>query len=370
MTINQKAFFALLQGGLWEREVQLSSFPDLDFKKIYNISHEQSVEGIIAAGIEHVDDINVPRNIALTFASDIMQMEQRNQLMNSFISELDEKLKNEGIEALLMKGQGIAQCYERPLWRASGDIDLFLDSDNFDKASLLFKSIARETEEVRPKTKHHAFKLGEWDVELHGSVRSLLTNRIDRVIDEIQLDTFVNKHTRTWQNGSRTIILPSPDNDVVFVFVHILQHFFRWGVGFKQICDWTRLLWTYRLDINEDLLQYRLKKMGLVSEWKTFASLAVNYLGMPSDAIPLYSPKKKWTYKAQKICDYILETGSFGCKRDMSYYTRHSYIIKKIVSLWHHSCDSMKHFPMFPFNSVRIWCGMFGGGIIDVIKGK
>jgi len=44
------------------------------------------------------------------------------------------RLRAAGVETLLVKGQGIAQCYERPLWRASGDIDLLVDADKYESA--------------------------------------------------------------------------------------------------------------------------------------------------------------------------------------------------------------------------------------------
>ena len=34
--------------------------------------------------------------------------------------------------------------------------------------------------------------------------------------------------------------------------------------------------------------------MGLMSEWKAFAAVAVDWLGMPVEAIPLYSSNRKW----------------------------------------------------------------------------
>lgn len=38
--------------------------------------------------------------------------------------------------------------------------------------------------------------------------------------------------------------------------------------------------------INVGLIEARLKEMGLISVWKAFA---VEYLGMPGEAMPLYS---------------------------------------------------------------------------------
>lgn len=54
--------------------------------------------------------------------------------MNLFIGELVENMRKAGVYLLLVKGQGIAQNYERPLWRAAGDIDFFLSRENYKNA--------------------------------------------------------------------------------------------------------------------------------------------------------------------------------------------------------------------------------------------
>lgn len=58
---NTHAFFSLVRAGLWEQDVQLASFGQVDFKKVYRLAEEQSVVGLVAAGIEHVKDVRVAK---------------------------------------------------------------------------------------------------------------------------------------------------------------------------------------------------------------------------------------------------------------------------------------------------------------------
>ena len=124
MDNNQKVFFELLRAGLWEKDARLSQYKEIDYSVILKLAEEQSVVGLVAAGLEHVVDVKVPQQWALQFAGQTIQLEQRNKAMNAFIAKLIEKLRYNNVYTLLVKGQGIAQCYERPLWRASGDVDL------------------------------------------------------------------------------------------------------------------------------------------------------------------------------------------------------------------------------------------------------
>lgn len=114
-----EAFFALLRAGLWEKEVRLSAYQPIDFTAIQTMAEEQSVVGLIAAGLEHVKDAAVPKVDLLQFIGQTLQLEQVNVEMNTFIADLVEKMRKVGIYTLLVKGQGIAQCYERPMWRES-----------------------------------------------------------------------------------------------------------------------------------------------------------------------------------------------------------------------------------------------------------
>lgn len=364
---NQQAFLALVRAGLWEREVQLLPYGEIDFNAIYRLAQEQSVVGLVTAGLEHIVDVRPSKELILTLVGDSLQLEQRNNSMNTFIAELIEKMRRAGIYALLVKGQGIAQCYERPLWRASGDIDLLLSGDNYDKAYEWFKRKGEEIEEENPYKKHSGFIIDSWNVELHGSLKGEVSHKIDSVIDEVQKDTYQYGRVRTWRNGMTDVFIPSANNDVTFVFTHILQHFFRGGIGLRQICDWCRLLWEFRETINVDLLADRVKKMGVMSEWKAFATFAINYLGMPEENMPLYSSSPKYLRKAGMIMNIIFETGNFGHNRDFTYKNTTTFWKRMFISLTRRTGDFIKQARVFPLDACRAYQGVWKTGL-GVIK--
>lgn len=363
-------FFALMKAGLWEQDVKLSSSAEIELKEIYRLSEEQSVVGLVAAGLEHVVGLRIPKEDVLTFIAHALQLEQRNKEMNSFVAELVDNMRAADIYTLLIKGQGIAQCYERPLWRACGDIDLLLSEENYSKAKSHLISMSSSIETEDKYTKHLGMMIGSWEVELHGNLRSGITKRIDKALDKVQGDIFFDGNVRSWLNGNTLVFLPSADNDVVYVFAHILQHFFKGGIGLRQICDWCRLLWIYKNSIMHDLLEKRLYSMGLMSEWKAFAYVAVNTLGMPADAMPFYSSSRKWKRKASRIINYIIDTGNFGHKRDESYLRKYSGIKRKIMRFNHITKDTFTHFFIFPLDSIKVWWGRMMVGLRVLVGGE
>lgn len=392
MNNNQQAFFALVRAGLFpvhgERfMVNDSFFRNVDWGKVYQLAQEQSLQGLVLQGIDwfkvHDSGFTVSQVLLLQWIGEVQIIEQQNKTLNAFINSITKKFENEDVRGLLVKGQGVAQCYERPFWRVSGDVDLILDEENYQRGKLVLSKMASLDHEENLFDKHYSAEVDGFCVELHGTMRGMLTKKADDFMDALQVDLFKNNRFREWNNDGTVVKLPCPDDDVLFVFTHILKHFFNYGIGLRQVCDWCRLLYTFRDSLDYGLLESRLRKMGLMSEWKVFGALAVEYLGMPIEAMPFLKFRdesfkfrdrlkdkeyRKYKRKADRVLAFILETGNFGHNRDNSYYNNTNAIVRGLMSLWRHTCDSFKHSFIFPVDSIKIWCRVFTNGISDAIK--
>ena len=400
------AFFALVRAGLWGKpgadlNVDLNLNENADWKKVYRLSQEQAVQGLVLQGIERLkrqnDRLDIPQVLLLQWIGEVQMIGQQNKDMNAFVAELFGKIHNHDINALLVKGQGLAQCYEKPLWRSSGDVDLLLSNDDYPKAKEFLMPLGVLTEPEDTAKKHFAINIEGWTIELHGTLHCGLSRSIDKILDEVQTDTFMgkmsdgsDKNVRVWKNGETYIPLLSADNDVLYVFTHILQHFYKGGIGIRQICDWCRLLWTYKDSLDQGELESRIRKAKLMTEWMAFGTFAVEYLGMPIEAMPLLSDNinalpalqalstaekksnmaKNLRKKSDKICEFILEVGNFGQNRDNSYFQTHSYFVQKCISAWRRVKDLYRHAAIFPINSVRFFFGIMYNGIASAIRGE
>lgn len=194
--------------------------------------------------------------------------------------------------------------------------------------------------------------IDDWTVELHGTLHTEISKRMNKGIDAIQREIFTQGKVRVWRNGDTDVFLPAPDEDVVLVFTHILEYFFVGGVGLRQLSDWCRLLWTYRERIDVPLLESRLRRMGLMPEWKGFAALAVGYLGMPADAMPLYFDAPKYRRKADRICRLVLQTGNMGHNIDQSYRTKYPGMVAKVITFFRRLGEFARLTVIFPENAV------------------
>ena len=365
-----EAFFSLLRAGLWSdgnQEIRIDG--TTDWNEVYRLATEQSVLGLVLAGLEY-SDLKPPKELLLQWIGEVQMIEQRNKAMNVYIAELIEEMRSEGIYTLLVKGQGLAQCYNRPNWRSSGDVDLLLSKDNYEKAKafILPKGVLTEPEEAGKK--HLAMQVGQWAVELHGTLRVGLSKRVDRMLDNVQHDIFYGGQVRSWMNARTQVFLPAANEDVVYVFAHILQHFYKGGIGLRQICDWCRLMWTYKDLLNHKVLESRISEAGLMSEWKAFYNLASRYLGMPDLDSRFMFQDSRFDKKAERIKEFILEVGNFGHNRDNSYFQKHSYFIQKCISAWRRVKDLCRHATIFPLSSMRFFFGIMYNGIVSAVRGE
>ena len=369
---TQEHFFEILRAGLFpDKEARiLEHGSSVDWRGIYCLAEEQAVMGLIAAGIENLPTSERPaKEVALQFAGQTIQLEQRNKAMNAFVAKLIERFRKEDVYTLLVKGQGIAQCYERPLWRACGDIDLLLSPENFAKASSVLDNYSRETSRETSKDierKHREYHIDGWTVELHGTMHTNLSRGIDRRIDKVQEDVFYGGNIRSWINGETQVFLPRADEDVVFVFTHILQHLFLEGIGLRQICDWCRLLYTFRDKLDLRVLGDRISRMGLMTEWKVFASLAVQYLGMSETAMPMFgSNVHEFKSEAARPMDFVLKVGNFGHNREVEW----SNGFKRRTSLiWHRITDTFKLSFVFPLDAPKFLLNYAVDGVRGLMR--
>ncbi len=367
-------FLELVKVGLWEnRNLDIRIDNPTDWDSICQLAQEQSVQGLVLQGIEsfRIQDsgFKIPQMLLLQWIGEVQMIEQQNKEMNAFIAEFIEKLRKEGIYTILVKGQGVAQCYEKPLWRCSGDVDLFLSESNYERAKLLLQPMASHVDDEGISAKHLGMTIDGFVVELHGTLHGGLSSKVDGELDKVRNDTFDKGNVRSWNNNGVQVFLLGAENDVFYVFTHFLQHFYKEGVGLRQVCDWCRLLYTYRDSLNYELLEQRIKRTGLVSEWKAFYNLASRYLGMPDFGSGLTVHDSRFDKKADRIMEFILKSGNMGHNRD-SRYMKYPYLVRKCFSMSRRISDLINHARIFPLDSLRFFPRIMFNGLRSAMRGE
>ena len=108
--------------------------------------------------------------------------------------------------------------------------------------------------------------------------------------------------------------------------------------------------------------------MGLISEWKAFYNLANRYLGMLDYGSGLMVHDSRYDKKADRIMEFVLETGNFGHNRERT--ASKSYMGGKLASTFRKLKDFGHHMRIFPIDSVKFFCYFAIDGIGGAMRGE
>ena len=351
MNLDQ-VFWTLLQAGLWQKALPCldTLLSDEKWQELYAMALRQSVEGIVFDGMMSLPEEQRPnKSLLLLWYGRVKIIEQTHRQLNHGLVEIVSRLESEGMQPVLLKGQGNASFYPNPVHRECGDIDLFIGRQNYPRVCELLR--AWGIEDALETIMHMR---GEWKgvrIELH-RIATLCRNpfKHKRIVEWSEAILKDRSTTFVPTFESKPISIPKPDFNVFFVFYHMLHHFTTSGVGLRQLCDLARLLHTYLGELDLPELNKQLNYYGLMRFWQAFGYLLVHRIGLPQNEMPFYKDTKKLS---EKILDIINYDGNFGyyapVERERKYtsYLGHKWDSLLIVS--HRYFRLMRIFPWWGF---------------------
>lgn len=305
----RKAFFILLRAGLWGEQSDYDCFPldEREWNLLYRHARKQTVEGLLYDGILLLpDNYFPPRTLLIKWIAEIDALERRNKRMNRVINEQNQWFKENGIEAWLLKGQGLADCYEQPLHRSCGDIDWYFPHPrDYQKVFRLLKEKGIRVEEQAGFSL--AYSWGGFLVEHHRRLLDIHNPLVSRYLKKI----IKKESTRpvVWRKEGMEVLLPSPVLMHLLVNTHILKHMLAFGIGLRQLCDSARLCYRYHEEEESTLLAEVYRKIDIHRWIQLLYYLLLKELGMPGACIPFplsISGKTEW------MLEEIWQGGNFG----------------------------------------------------------
>ena len=330
----------------------------------------QAVAGIVADGVEYSQEqlkasgLIPTRELMRPLVMRVVKTEQNNAAIEREMHSVCSFLSEAGVDSIVVKGQGIGRHYLRPNHRSAGDIDLLVRREDYSRARSLVASYADRVDAEDAGVLQAAVSKGKICIEVHGTLDARINDRIDKEIRAMQESMFSDRDFTVW-NG---VLLPSSGFDAVFIFIHILQHFYNGGIGFRQICDWCRFLSECGADIGTDLLLARLQRMKVLQEWKVFGNMAVRHLGMPEEKMPFYDASVAG--KADRLLNLIFLSGNFGMIRGRDTSRDGSYFGKKYTSMLMAIEGYSSKFAIFPRNTASKIGYYLSGAMRKLLNGR
>jgi hypothetical protein len=363
-------FFALLRSGLWNEVPERVSFVGgVDWEALYRLSFTQTVVPLVTDGINRLPREFLPNDRPERldpFLADMMATAKRNRTLDTFIPKLFHAL--DSIPVLLVKGQSLAQDYPDPERRQPGDIDLLLLPSSYEAAKAVLLPKATKVLEEEGEIWHQGMHFRSVEVEIHGSISTLMSRKLDRRLAALLEEQFQEGSFPTVSIGGADIPVPEAGFNAVYIFVHFLQHYWSGGVGLRQLVDWMTFVSVHKREIHPVILEKRLKDLGLLHLWKVFTGFAQEYLACPPEKLPLAAVPDSG--KNVRIWRYIRRCGNFGKNMDRI-RKKETFLVRKIHSFWRLViADRLRHFSIFPKESIRFFLGAFGYGLQRLAKGE
>lgn len=311
---SDSIFFSLLRAGMYGTPLPEAELPDsIDWKAVTALAHRHAVLGIIIDSVQHLPERLRPVNpIAAKMNKFALGLLKTNLILDRTLARLVAFLKQHGIEGVLLKGQGVARYYRIPQMRQSGDIDFYVGKTNYKLAIELCKThFVSDKNDCEETEQHFSFHIDGVLIELHR-----LASRIFSPLRNIRFQKWIVKelehspYRRTLTIDNVSVTLPPLDFDAIYIFHHAWHHLVTEGIGLRQLCDWAMIFHTHGVDIDVKCLKRNLARFGMTKGWKLFACIAVDYLGVPADKMPLYD--HAYSRKSAKILEYIIKGGNFG----------------------------------------------------------
>lgn len=323
-----------------------------EWQEIYDEAWKQSVVGICFAGIRYLPEAQCPpEELFYCWLGDVLQIQQQNVLMDQRTAEVWKQLKDDGLDAVVLKGQGIAAIYGHTegiietterlgTLRQSGDIDIWVKGGYNKVCDYIQRT--HPTDDVAYHRFHYDY-FEDTEVELHHRptlMRNLLDDRkLAKWYNSFGPENFVYLENKGFA-------VPSVEFNRIFILTHIYRHFLFEGIGLRQIVDYYFVLKGHteiaesteilslaeRAEIAETIEKLRLTRFAEAMMW-----ILHTQLGLERQYLICEMNEKEGRF----VLDEILQTGNFG-QADSRYQFKRWYKLRHHIA---HGSHLLLHYP-------------------------
>lgn len=359
---EQNLFFQIIQEGLWGKPVTEIPEP-VRWEILLTQFKYQTIMGVAAESLMRLVKQGL---LSSKYTRDITQRiglnVQRHHDLNKDVVDVFHLLTQGGFHPVLLKGQGNAQCYPKPVVRQCGDIDLFIGKNDYTKSIAYIKQNL-EGDEGEELGKHYHLDFRNSHLELHREAEIQHLWGTNHYYQELARKYLLDTNPDYVKLYDTPVPVPPLQFNVLYVFNHLWHHFVTTGVGLRQFCDWTMLLHKAygRLDLS--LLEDHLCHLRLMKQWQCMGWIVVNHLGLPVVEMPFYTNSVQ--LKAERIWNIVEHEGNFGRHRKGIPLFHMSKWIRKPISFLR---AIRRYCHLWPISRFDVFCLFFNKMAVGSIR--
>lgn len=286
--------------------------PDVDYARVIAVAESHKVMALLHPVLEHAGLKESIWKIVDRKGEQTVRQSYRLLMLSRYVIGL---LKENGIDAILLKGCGTAAWYPVPELRKSGDIDLlFKSEDETRKALQILAQQGFVTTEDQPANHHIVCESRDSvSLELHMSLAEPFdSEKTNRFLADCQKEYFA--HRRVVDCMGVAFELTSDGYHAFYLLLHMLQHYVRAGFGVKLLCDWV-VFWESPLSEEEKKIFLRLtQESGTFGFAVMMTRVCVKYLGLREKQVEflMQTEPKDVCDLTEELMAEIFEAEEFG----------------------------------------------------------
>lgn len=288
---------------------------DYDWPSILKLAEEQSVLGVALKSVQKLSsDIWPPRQLLLQWVGCYNVIERQNEKVNAVLSKLVTDLEKSGIKPIIVKGQVVAQEYEDPLVRQSGDIDVLIGKNDWSSLEKWLKehNIVYSSHSAE---KHIEIEYDGITVELHHHL-NVFSSGAANLYWQQEVENKALERQRMVDVCNTRVRTLGITETLVYLMVHAHHHLLTEGIGLRQLMDMCLFVHNHFDELDLSLLHRHIVGIGHEKAFNAYMALLNKYLGLPKEQMPFELCLQDYVY-ADKIMDEVWRGGNFGHKNNL-----------------------------------------------------
>ena len=334
---RDEIFFRLLRLALGTEKDFPDRLTEEEWADMAVMAQKQALGGIVMLAIEKLPpESRPPKKILLQWIGWTQKIESVNRQLNREAVAVSLYFRKAGFRSMILKGQGAAELYPRPLRRTPGDIDIWIDAPR--------KTILKLARTFDPKAEavyHHIDINGlahGFGVEAHTTpswMNSPLTNRrLQRMFSRWAQEGFGTEIPLTATEG--TVRVPTLEMNRLYLLIHIYRHLMTEGIGLKQLTDYFYVLQKEMSPVEKEVFANQIHRLKMERFTAAVMHVLGKVFGMERRLMPV-APSEKY---GERLLDEIMRAGNFG-----QYDPRIEH--ERLNSEWGRFCERMKRILRF-----------------------
>lgn len=310
-------FFEFLLCALGEKE-RMNKVPSAsEWTILFQMCKEQAVLGVAFIALDKLSKHGQkpPQKILFEWIGLTERIKQQNRIVNRNAALLCQRLKADGFECCILKGQGNTLMYPDPYCRIPGDIDVWIvpmghaAPDWQDGRKNVIRYVKQQNH--KGNACYHHIDYGMFhgtEVEVHYRPSFMFNPVHNRRLQR----WFLSHRQEQFRNmvqlpdGVGTVNIPTPAFNAVFQLSHIYNHFLHEGIGLRQVIDYYYLLNT--TDAKDSITDNTLRHLGLEKMAGAMMWVLNKVLGLPDQYLIAAKDEKR----GRTLLKEITKGGTFG----------------------------------------------------------